>query len=369
MLLVNGQMRIRRIVCCLLPLLWTAHAVSNLAFGDDSPSPAIHDDEAYQATIADLRRLSWDEPSVKKLARTDGFAVYSGNPILSPGKPGEWDACAIGSMTIIRVDDLFHLYYEAWGGTAGNANGVDYSSLQIGHAVSVDGVHWAKDPTNPILPKGNAGQWDDKGTWDPFLIYEDGKFKMWYGGGIDNHCDWGYAESQDGRHFTKRGQISELHHVEDDHVVHDTQANRYYMYYWDRLHEPAGLFRAESKNETDFDFAHALPLTIAGDTEHDMYKFTHVVREGNQWFMLYADFVRPNCAHSVTRLAMSDDGVHWRSVNKHLFAGHDTDVVRVGDSLYMAYFGPQGHFDQKDSDVRLALYRGNLRDLVDKDRN
>ena len=30
----------------------------------------------------------------------------------------------------------------------------DFTSLQIGHATSPDGIHWTKDPANPILPKG-----------------------------------------------------------------------------------------------------------------------------------------------------------------------------------------------------------------------
>jgi hypothetical protein len=292
------------------------------------------------------------------------FNVYAGNPVLSPGTRGEWDAGAIGSVTVIAAEGAVHLFYEAWGDPDPAKEGVDYSSLQIGHAVSLDGVHWSKDTTNPVVPKGTGNEWDAKGTWDPFVIYEDGIFKMWYGGGIHPNCDWGYAESRDGRHFVKHGQISQLHHVEDDHVVHDVKAGRYCMYYWDRQHEPHGLFRAESMNETDFDFAGALPLTIEGDTEHEMNKFTHVIREGSQWFMFYADFVRPNCANSTTRLARSDDGIQWTSVNRNLIEGHDADVVRIGDSLYLAYFGPRGLFDQKGGEVRMAIYRGKLSDLA-----
>jgi hypothetical protein len=61
--------------------------------------------------------------------------------------------------------------------------------LQIGQATSRDGVHWTKDPANPVLPKGTGDDWDRDG-WDPFVLYEKGVFKMWYGGGM-KHCDWG----------------------------------------------------------------------------------------------------------------------------------------------------------------------------------
>ena len=267
-------------------------------------------------------------------------------------------------MTVALVEGVYHMYYEAWGRPEANVEGVNYSTLQIGHATSLDGVHWQKDPANPVLPNGATGEWDAKGTWDPFVIHEDGRFKLWYGGGIHPACNWGYAESSDGQRFEKRGCISQLNHVEDDHVVHDAEAGKYYMYYWDRQHEPQGLFRAESANETDFDFAHAVAISIAGDTEHEMNKFTHVIRDRGRWFMFYADFVRPGCDDSRTRLATSDDGIHWKSVNRDLFAGHDADILRVGKSLYLAYFGPRGHFDQLDSDVRLAIFRGELDDLA-----
>jgi hypothetical protein len=334
------------------------------AAGGQAAEEADGKDTAYGALLGDLKRNSWDDNRVRQLAGVRGFRTYDGNPVLAPGPPGSWDAGAIGSMTVVIVDGVYHMYYEAWGVLHEQTREEDYDSLQIGHALSSDGVHWLKDPANPVLPKGAQGEWDANGTWDPYVIYQDGVFKLWYGGGIHPRCDWGYAESSDGRHFVKRGRISQLNHVEDDHVVYDSDARRYYMYYWDRQHEPQGLFRAESPDERHFDFRNAIPLKIEREDPRQMYKFTHVLKENSVWFMLYADFVRPNCPESTTRLAFSRDGVHWSSANKNLLAGHDTDVVKHGDSLYLAYFGPRGHFDQKDSDVRVALYSGSLDDLI-----
>ena len=67
------------------------------------------------------------------------------------------------------------MYYEAWGVRGDSA--ADYKSLQIGHATSTDGVNWVKDPVNPVLPKGNGSDWDCDGTWDPFVLRENGVFK------------------------------------------------------------------------------------------------------------------------------------------------------------------------------------------------
>ncbi len=300
-------------------------------------------------------------------AGKNGFKPYVGNPIISPGAEGEWDAGALGSMTVVKVHGVYHMYYEAWGVRSEKQwSAEEYATLQIGHATSTDGIHWTKDPANPVIPRGQTNDaWDRNGTWDPFVIYEDGLFKMWYGGG-QKVCDWGYAESKDGTAFTKKGRISHLGQVEDAHVVHDLQNHRYRMYYWDRRHEPMGLFRATSVNETDFDFKNAQPLRIDGENYPGMYKFTHVLIEDGVWYMFYGDFKRPHCPVSTVRVAASHDGLHWTSVNKNLLEGHDGEIMRTDKNLYLLYYGPRNHFDAKDCDIRAALYHGKLTNLIRK---
>jgi len=293
---------------------------------------------------------------LRDLAGTDHWAVYPNNPVLRPGAKGEWDAGALGSMTVLMVGEVFHMYYEAWGVRGNSA--MDYNTIQIGHATSLDGVHWTKDPANPVLSKGAGNAWDHDGTWDPFVLHEGNTFKMWYGGGMSQHCDWGYAVSTDGVHFVKKGQLSHLGNVEDDHVVHDKATGRYLMYYWDRKHEPRGLFRAQSPNETDFDFAHAEPVRIEGLKYPAMYKFTHVFQDGGQWYMFFGEFVRPGCKGCRTGYATSRDGLHWTVRDPNLLIGQDGEVLKVADDLWLMYYGPDGYFDQAGCDIRVALFKG-----------
>jgi len=313
-----------------------------------------------------LETSAYDRTTLQRLAGQTEWNTYEDNPVVTVGDQGEWDAGALGSMTVVEVDGLYHMYYEAWGVRSDTTWDADeYASLQIGHAVSIDGVHWAKDPINPVVPRGAQGEWDYTGTWDPYVIHEDGKFKMWYGGGGGNEpCDWAYAESEDGRHFDKKGRISRIEHVEDCHVVHDQVNGRYYMYYWDRRHEPHALFRAESRTEMDFDFDNAQLIKIGGEEYEEKFKFTHVLLEGDEWYMFYGDFLRPHCPESWVRLATSTDGLHWTARNRNLVEGHDGEVLKVDDGLYLMYFGPRNHFDAKDCDIRLAIYAGKLSDLV-----
>ena len=264
-------------------------------------------------------------------------------------------------MTVIQVGKVCHMYYEAWGDKG--TGGVDYHTLQIGHAVSPDGLHWAKDPANPVLSPEPGSNWDADGVWDPFVIYEDGKFKLWYGGGDTDHCDWAFAVSADGSHFVKKARISHLGNVEDDHVVHDAAKSRYYMYYWDRRRAPLGLMRAESANETDFDFARAATIKIEGEKYPGRYKFSHVFVDGGTWYMYYGNFNPPHCPDGTVRFATSSDGLHWTCRNKNLMKGHDGEVLKLADRLYIMYYGPQGYFDRRDCDIRAAVYAGDLMEL------
>jgi hypothetical protein len=137
----------------------------------------------------------------------------------------------------------------------------------------------------------------------------------------------GYAVSKDGSHFEKKGKISDLGEVEDIHVVQDIGSGGYYLYYWDRYYEPKGIFCARSEDEMHFNFKKAVNISIENDYEADMYKFSHVMKGDHLWIMFYADFVRPHCQNSKTRLALSTDGLHWKSYNNNLFSGHDAEIL------------------------------------------
>lgn len=97
---------------------------------------------------------------------------YEYNPVLTVGDSGSWDAGALGSMSVLKVDNTYHMYYEAWGVRSDTVwDRAEYNTLQIGHATSKDGKIWLKDKEhNPVIERGNINEWDSHGTWDPFVI-------------------------------------------------------------------------------------------------------------------------------------------------------------------------------------------------------
>ena len=204
-----------------------------------------------------------------EIASTEGFRSYEANPVLSPGPEGSFDAGALGSMSVVLVDSVFHLYYETWGVRSdAEWDAAEYESLTIGHATSSDGINWTKDPENPVLDHGGEADFDRTGVWDPYVIYEDGIFKMWYGGGGGSQPNfgWAYATSEDGTHFKKQGLIGigNPTGVEDCHVVFDDESALYYMYYWYGWDEPEGLYLVTSPTETGFNFNEKIPIRMKG---------------------------------------------------------------------------------------------------------
>lgn len=82
--------------------------------------------------------------------------------------------------------------------------------------------------------------------------------------------------------------------------------------------------------------------------------------------MFYSNFVQPHCPNSITRYAYSTDGIHWQAKNKRLVRGHDSDVLKLADDLYLMFSSPQNGFDRTGTDVRLSVYKGTLKDLAVK---
>jgi len=305
-----------------------------------------------------------------EIASKDGFKPYKGNPVITMGPEGSFDAGALGSMTIIQVKGVFHIYYEAWGVRSKKEwDAAEYETLQIGHATSTDGINWTKDPNNPVLKLGSKSEWDETGVWDPYVIYEDGLFKMWYGGGGGRkpNIGWAYAESKDGSSFTKKGLIgtNNRSEVEDVHVVHDRTEGLYYLYYWHGNEDVEHLYCVTSPTEKGFDFSESVKVDIAGDNSF-WCKFGHVLKNEEGWHLFYSNYIAPHGKNSIVRYATSEDGINWQAKNKSLIYGLDADVLQVSSDLYMMAYAPENHFDKKDADIRIALYNGKLSELPGK---
>jgi hypothetical protein len=95
-----------------------------------------------------------------------------------------------------------------------------------------------------------------------------------------------------------------------------------------------------------------------------MYKFTHVFQDGDQWYMFFAEFVRPGCKGCHTGYATSSDGLQWTVKNPNILVGQDGEMLKIADDLWLMFYGPDGFFDQAGCDIRVALFKGKLTDMA-----
>jgi len=119
---------------------------------------------------------------------------YDGNPILE-------DFGYVGG--VLKVKGKYHLY-SAYPISSRGYKG-DYSPLALAVAETPQGPY-TKYKGNPLMEKGDFGDWDDGGISEAEVLYHAGVFHMFYGG---THLygprleSIGYAYSLDGYNFMK----------------------------------------------------------------------------------------------------------------------------------------------------------------------
>ncbi|MCH8121450.1 MAG: hypothetical protein IIC00_17205 [Planctomycetes bacterium] len=119
---------------------------------------------------------------------------YESNPILE-------DFGYVGG--VLKVKGKYHLY-SAYPISSTGYKG-DYSPLALAVAETPEGPY-AKYKGNPLMEKGDFGDWDDGGISEAEVLYHGGVFHMFYGGTQlygPRLESIGYAYSLDGYNFTK----------------------------------------------------------------------------------------------------------------------------------------------------------------------
>ena len=171
------------------------------------------------------------------------------SPVLSPGKYGTWDDHAVSTAAVLKVNNQYRLYYNAWRvnfgmmsvGLAFSTDGIHWEkntapvitansqfysigledivikdslymgyfqyiissgdNSKIGVATSYDGINWSMYSGNPILTA--TLPWEGGSIFFPTLVVENNQYKMVYENTIGQNA-MGMAISGDGFHFTKQ---------------------------------------------------------------------------------------------------------------------------------------------------------------------
>jgi hypothetical protein len=119
----------------------------------------------------DARNLTRIPVSIYEAYSPDGLHWrINPAPVLEPGPPSAWDGLRTETPSVIKAKSVYHLYYTGF-----DESGARSGISSIGHATSIDGRSWVKDPQNPVL-KGQTSdpfRWGYGGVGEPCAFYDE----------------------------------------------------------------------------------------------------------------------------------------------------------------------------------------------------
>ncbi|MEX2235304.1 MAG: hypothetical protein WD824_24285 [Cyclobacteriaceae bacterium] len=117
---------------------------------------------------------------------------------------------------VLKDGSVYKCWYTGWNGEIQHEGGglANKINFRIGYATSPDGLNWTKvngsAGAGSVLSTGNRGETDVLGAEDPYIIKENGSFRMWYVGRDGQSSRIHYAISSDGVRWTKKGVVMNL---------------------------------------------------------------------------------------------------------------------------------------------------------------
>ncbi len=277
--------------------MWYARSLmlDPVEYPDRSPSP--EELEKLLQRVPVLREVPEDQQwtwFIHHATSPDGLNWTDHGTVLEPGVFSGLKIHQIFLPSVLKDDGGYRMWF---GGRE-----VDTHTYRIFHTTSSNGIEWE----TPVLAVdlGPPGSPDDTQVSTPYVLKDDGIYKLWYSGFRREDREVGrllYAESEDGIEWEKKGVAIDL--------------------------GPPGAH--DSKR--------------AGGA--------CVIRRGGEYWMWYGG--TGEARYQVRGMAASsDDGVNWRKRGLALdlgsegsqdeFSAFNARVVRESDDLYRMYYSADG---------------------------
>lgn len=292
----------------------------------------------------------------KALAKppAEGWQKSPDNPILSLGPEGAFDSQNIFAPAVAKDGDRYYLFYS--GGPSGPKNGGDFVRYQLGLALSGDGVRFTKQP-KPLLA---LGQRDNFHATPALLRTPDGNLAKPQGTRHMVYCgnradDVEHATSRDGLHWQKDPRNPIFRHAYAPNLLQVGGEIR--MYY---VHKPRSDGGQTPPWEIHLAIGpdwHSLKphpanpmLRLDQSWEQAHLFYPYVIQEGTTWVMFYASYWSARRATTAIGMATSPDGMRWEKhaanpvVTPTAESAFDSNytssqsVLRDGDH-YKMYYG------------------------------
>lgn len=161
----------------------------------------------YQAGPKDTPRLGLARSSDGRHWRKARF------PVMDYGPRGSWDERGLADPYVLEAGKYFYMFYL----------GQDRARRQrLGIARSLDGEHWQKLRSNPILEAGRYDRFDEMGLGEPAVWIAHGYYWMLYTGrDARENRRLGMARSNDGIRWEKLPAVFRGNQPWDAQVICD----------------------------------------------------------------------------------------------------------------------------------------------------
>jgi predicted GH43/DUF377 family glycosyl hydrolase len=251
----------------------------------------------------------------------------TGNPVMSGAGDGTWNKHVFFPLVIYNHDST---RYEMWyGASAGPAN--NWYPYRVGFATSDDGINWEKyiDPVFETTP----GAWDSYGIGGGAVIRENGSYKLWYLGYMDDNDPGGigYATSEDGIIWEKDtlnnpimvpSQEWESGGFGTVHVMpFEQEYKMWYAGYKDGLTQPDIGYASSPDGIVWVKDTLNNPVLSRGKTGEWDSRYIlepRVYFIDDVYIMFFVGSNDPNSNNlRQTGMATSSDGIHWKKYNDH----------------------------------------------------
>ena len=128
----------------------------------------IKEGDAYHIWYTDVATEPW---TIRYAQSADGrnWEVTEG-AVLQLDQ--DWETSRLFYPTVLKADGLYMMWYGSYHGR---------SKTALGLAFSADGIHWQKNPNNPVFGPDESRPWESHYTTSQSIVcLPDGSWRIWY---------------------------------------------------------------------------------------------------------------------------------------------------------------------------------------------
>lgn len=131
-----------------------------------------------KTSLTDGKNIPWE---VRLATGKDFYSLiaHAENPVLKVSQP--WEKGAYFYPYVLREDETWLMFYGAYW----TQHPKSKAATAIGMARSSDGVHWTKNPSNPVFTPTVGSTYDSIYTSSQSVIRDGEMWRMFYAGRID----------------------------------------------------------------------------------------------------------------------------------------------------------------------------------------